>query len=265
MKGLLLLALTASLTAQDSRPGPRDLLKNARPLRMDEIASILTGTRAAIAGRTVRLAVAPDGPGPDILFGADGRLRVVRTTGGIEGGLMSSDGTSMRWHTTTEAIADYTGKPARRCDGAAIDGELVVRYLNENDSGWKATARAEKRGVDAVAPALVMLSPLPGMESGGLKVFGERRARALVAPWTPPPGAIQRDAVIGDPRPNADPLLGATPPRGSQTLWIDVESLRPIRWSASVPGGRTDALTFTYDLSPEPQIPAGVTPPDCVP
>src|SRR5690349_23879978 len=49
-------------------------------------------------------------------------------------------------------------------------------------------------------------------------------------------------------------------------IWIDVDSLRPIRWtaSASVPGERTYALTFTYDLSPEPQIPAGITPPSCV-
>jgi len=266
VKGTLLLALTATLTVQDLRTRSENLLKVARPLRVDEISRILTGVRAALAGRTVRIAVAPDGPGPDILFGVDGRPRIIRTTGGIEGGVMRSDGSSMRWHTTTETIADYTGKPARRCDGAALDGELVVEYLNENDSGWKATARAVI-GTAPVAPELVMLSPLPGIESGGMKTFGERKARALVAPWTPPPAAFHRDAVIGDPRPNAAPSLGATPVRGSQMLWIDVDSLRPIRWSASasVPGDRTYGLIFTYDLSPEPQIPAGITPPTCVP
>jgi len=264
MKGALFLALTATLAVQDARPRPEDLLIVARPLRVEEIARILTAVRTAIAGRTVRIAVAPDGPGPDILFGADGRPRIVRTTVGIEGGVMSSDGTSMRWHTTTEAISDYTGKPARRCDGAALDGEFVVQYLNENNSGWKVSARAVK-GIDAVAEPLVMLWPLPEIESGGLKPFGERRARALVAPWTPPPSAIQRDVVIGDPRPNAPPRLAETPARGSQMLWIDVHSLRPIRWSASAAGGPTNALTFTYDLSPEPQVPAGITPPTCVP
>jgi len=267
MKVALLLALTATLTAQDLRTRPEDLLKVARPLRVDEISWILTGVRAALAGQTVRIAVAPDGPGPDILFGVDGRPHIIRTTGGIEGGIMSSDGTSMRWHTTVEAITDYTGHPARSCDGAALDGEFAVEYRNENDSGWKATARAVK-GIPSVArEQLMMLSPLPEMESGGMKTFGERKARALVAPWTPPPAAFHRDAVVGDPRPNAAPSLGATASGGSQMLWIDVDSLRPIRWtaSASVPGERTYALTFTYDLSPEPQIPAGITPPSCVP
>jgi hypothetical protein len=104
------------------------------------------------------------------------------------------------------------------------------------------------------------------MESGAMKTFAERRARAIVAPWTPPPAAFHRDAVIGDPRPNAAPGLGATSARGSQTLWIDVDSLRPLRWSAvSLPGEPTTGRTFTYDTSPEPQIPAGIVPPVCVP
>jgi hypothetical protein len=264
MKAALLLALTVNLAGQDQSPRPQDLLTVARPLRMEEISRILTAVRTAIAGRTMRIAVAPDGPGPDILFGVDGRPRIVRMTGGIEGGVVTSDGGSLRRHTRIETIASYTGRPAHRCDGASLDGELVVEYGNENDTGWKATARAVK-GITPVARELVMLSPLPEMEGGGMKTFGERKARALVAPWTPPAGEIHSDAVIGDPRPNAAPRLGETPARGSQALWIDVDSLRPIRWSASAPGGPTHALTFTYDLSPEPQIPEGITPPTCVP
>lgn len=264
MKATLLLVLAVAMLWQSVGARPQDLLTAARPLTTTQIATVLAAVRASIGGRTVRVAVAPDGPGPDILFGSDGQPRVIRTSGGIEGGFVGGDGFSVRWHTTVEAITEYTGKPARRCDGAALDGELVVEYRNENDSGWKARARTSK-GLGLIVRELVMLSPLPEMESGGMKTFGERKALSLVAPWTPPPGTIHRDAVIGDPRPNAAPSLGATPRRASQTLWIDVESLRPLRWSASVPDGMTEALTFTYDLSPEPQIPAGVTPPTCVP
>jgi hypothetical protein len=264
MKTAALLVLTVTVAGQNGGPTAPQLLNTARPLRPDEIATVLAGVRAAIAGRTVRLAVAPDGPGPDIVVGADGRPRMVRTVGGITGGMISADGIQTTWQKTIEMIADYTSTPARRCDGTPLDGELVIEYRNENDSGWKAIARAAT-GLAAAARPLAMVSQLPRMESGGMKTFGDRRARAIVAPWTPPSGTIERDAVIGDPFPNAVPRLGATPLRASQTLWIDVDSLQPIRWSASAPGGPTDALTFTYDLSPEPKIPDGIAPPDCVP
>jgi hypothetical protein len=264
MKAAVLLVLTVTVAGQNRGPTPMQLLNTARPLRADEIGTVLAGVRAAIAGRTVRLAVAPDGPGPDILVGPDGRPRLVRAIGDIVGGIVGGDGVSTISRTRIEWITAYTGTAARRCDGSAVEGELVIEYRNENDSGWKAIARAAT-GLAAAARPLAMLSQLPGMESGGMKTFGERRARAIVAPWTPPSGTIERNAVIGDPLPNAVPRLGATSPRASQTLWIDVDSLQPIRWSASAPGGPTDALTFTYDVSPEPKIPDGIAPPDCVP
>ena len=259
MKGALLLALTATLAAQDVRPRPDDLLKVARPLRVDEISWILTGVRAALAGRAVHIAAAPDGPGPDILFGFDGRPHIVRTTGGIEGGIMSSNGVSMTWHTTVDAIDDYTGTPARGCDGTALDGELVVEYRSENHNGWRATARAAT-GVSPVSRPLVMLSPLPEMESGGMKTFGERKARALVAPWAAPrDDRAQPTVVFGDPFPN---VRGIPPPGAEQTqkLWIDVDSLLPLQWETPV-----DALAFLYDPTIAITRPDGITPPACVP
>jgi len=260
VKGLLLLALMVTLTAQDIRPRPEDLLKVARPLRVDEIAWVLTGVRAALAGRAVHIGAAPDGPGPDILFGVEGRPHIVRTTGGIEGGITSSNGVSMTWHTTVDAIDAYTGTPARACDGAALDGELVVRYRSENHNGWKATARAA-RGIPPVSRALVMLSPLPEMESGGMKTFGERKARALVAPWTPPrpDDRAQPSIVIGDPFPN---VHGIPPPRAEtvQKLWIDVDSLLPLEWETPV-----DGLAFHYDPTIAIAPPEGIVPPTCVP
>ena len=259
MKATLLLVLAIAMARQSGGPTPQDLLTAARPLTTTQIATVLTAVRSSIAGRTVRIAVAPDGPGPDILFGSDGRPRIVRTTGGIEGGIMSSNGVSMRWHTTVDAITDYTGKPARSCDGAALDGELVVEYRNENNSGWKARARAAT-GVATVSRPLVMLSPLPEMESGGMKTFGERKARALVAPWTPPRDErAQPTVVFGDPFPN---LRGNRPPRAKtvQTLWIDVDSLLPLHWETPV-----DALVFHYDPTIAITRPEGIAAPTCVP
>lgn len=171
MKATLLFVLAVAMSWQSTGPRPQDLLTAAPPLTTTQIVTVLAAVQASIAGRTVRVAVAPDGPGPDILFGVDGRPRIIRTTGGIESGFVGGDGFSMRWHTTVEAITEYTGRPASRCDGVALDGELVVEYRNENDSGWKARPRAMKSD-DFVARELVMLSPLPGMESGGMKTFG---------------------------------------------------------------------------------------------
>jgi hypothetical protein len=259
MKGVLLLALTLGVAGQDQSSRPQDLLQSDRPLRANEIATLMGAVRAAIAGKTVRLAYAPDGPGPDILFGPDGRRRIVRTVEGITGGLVGGDGAHTNWTTRVETIADYTGLPARRCDGTAMAGDLVIEYRNENDTRWKARARASTDR-EIAAPILDMLADAGRLDSGELQTFAGRRARAITTAWTPP-ASTGPDAVIGDPAPN----VATAPRRGVQTLWIDVESLRPLRWSVTLPGTPSYTMIFTYDMSPEPQIPSGVSRPDCVP
>ena len=89
-----------------------------------------------------------------------------------------------------------------------------------------------------------------------------RRARALVSPWVSPfePRA-QRPRIIGDPIPN---VRGDRAPSESlQSLWIDTESLLPLRWEVTRDGASTQSFGFTYeriDLQP----PAGVDAPACI-
>src|SRR3954447_5001333 len=107
MKAAVLLVLIVAVAGQNRSPRPQDLLNAARPLTADEIATVLAGVRAAIGGHTVRLAVAPDGRGPDILLRADGRPRLVRVIGGIVGGIIGGDGVRTISQTTIEWITAY--------------------------------------------------------------------------------------------------------------------------------------------------------------
>lgn len=240
----------------------KEVVKTDRPLLPAEIAIVLASAREAVAFRTVRLSFAPDGPGPDIVFGPGGSRRMLRTTSGTTGGIVNSDGSRATWQTMVETIVDYTGRPARTCDGTEGRGQLVVEYTNTNGAGWKARARSETDH-EIAAPILDMLSGALTVESGELRTFGDRRARAIVAAWPGSSGAPMRERVTGDPLPNvAGPPES---PRGSQTLWIDVETHLPIRWTVSVPGAPPYSLIFTYDTSPEPRIPDGLAAPDCVP
>jgi hypothetical protein len=79
-----------------------------------------------------------------------------------------------------------------------------------------------------------------------------------VSPFEP---RAQPPMIIGDPIPN---VRGDRAPIESlQSLWIDTESLLPLRWEVNRRGERTHGLDFTYvpiDLQP----PAGVQPPDCI-
>jgi len=96
-------------------------------------------------------------------------------------------------------------------------------------------------------------------EDPGQRGFvGSRLARALVAPWTPPPGHEEPPIVIGDPFPN----VRGNPRRRAQTqtLWIDVESLLPLQWETPV-----DALAFRYDPTIAITRPDEILPPACVP
>jgi hypothetical protein len=258
---VLLLVVVALAGPQPVRP--QDLVKAPRALQPNEVAAVLEGVRQAIAGQAARLAFAPDGSGPEVLFGPDGRRRLVRSMDGTQGGMVGSDGTRTTWHTTVETIADYTGRPALGCDSTRLDASLLVEYRNEDGKGWTAAARATTNH-EVLTPIFDMLDGTTTMESGELRTFGSRTARALVAPWTPPPGSVALDTTAGDPLPNATGRAPAAP-RAAQKLWIDVDSLRPLRWEVALAGAPSYALMFIYDSVPAPRIPDGVTPPACVP
>ena len=106
--------------------------------------------------------------------------------------------------------------------------------------------------------------------SGDRREIGARWARALVAPWTGPvdPNArvVEPAPLIGDPTPNVvgEPFEPG-PNDATQSLWIDIRTLRPLRWEVTKPDPARVIMAqrFIYesfDLRP----PAGIDAPKCI-
>ena len=248
----------------DSRSAA-NLLKAERPLRRDEIAVVLAAAREAISGRTCRLSYVPNGPGPEVLMGAAGRPRYLRTVSGYDygSGAVGGNGNGNRsqsersGHVEVITFIEYTGLTARKCDGTSLGDELVVEYQHKSvDDRWSATARTSTPH-EMLKPLFDMLTGGMLVESGDRRQFADRVGRSFVAPWTPP----------------ADALPAAPLPAGvRQSLWIDVDSLLPLRWSIAFPASLergTPALpdyglSFTYEASVDLRPPDGVPAPDCL-
>jgi hypothetical protein len=275
-----LIAMPA-LLAQTPNPSPPELLNIARPLTTTEIATVLDASRQALTAKTFRLSIAPRGQGPEVLMGPAGRPKIIRTTyrivggvvGGIVGGVVSGTpggatrSAETRWQEDFTNIVDYTGRPARRCDGSAEHGEMVIEYVHRSTThAWTATARtrsARDVGGPRIARMFEMLLDAAPLTSGVRRQIGDRWARALVSSWTPPRPDARSEAPLltGDPMPNVagDPM----PDDATQSLWIDTASLLPLRWEVSERGRLTYGIDITHesiDLRP----PAGVDAPECI-
>ena len=136
---------------------------------------------------------------------------------------------------------------ARRCNGTAAEGELVIEYRNENEQGWTAKART-RTTMEFAASVFDMLTGVVTVEDGAVNTIGDRQARAFVAPWKPPAGSQP-----GGPR----------VPNLTQSLWIDVETLLPLRWEVSAPTAPGYGVSFTYQAL-DIRAPDGVAAPQCV-
>jgi hypothetical protein len=268
-----LLAVVPALLAQPLNPSARELLDLARPLTTAEIAIVLDASREALTAKTFRLASVLGSQGPEVLMGPGGQPKIIRYRGGIIGGIVSgvapgksAGPTEARWHEDVITIIDYTGRLARDCDGSAEQGEIVIEYrFSSSTQVWRATARrrgVRDRGGPGIAPAFEMLGGAGSVTSGQRRQIGDRRARAFVSSWTPPPAPnSEAPTLTGDPMPNVagDPA----PKAATQSLWIDSASLFPLRWEVSNHGMTTHGFNISYesiDLRP----PAGVDAPACI-
>src|SRR5258706_5017231 len=83
-----------------------DFVNVPRTLTRDEVTRVLSAARATIAGKHGRLTSAADEaagrPGTEFAIGPNGRLQFLRWSGGIQGGSVSSDGTTTTW--TAEVV-----------------------------------------------------------------------------------------------------------------------------------------------------------------
>jgi hypothetical protein len=280
VKAGLLFAACLALFTQTPNPSPHDLVNASRPLTTTEVAAVFDATQRAIAGKTFRLPAVPGRGGAEFLMGSNGRPRIFRSSGGITGGMVggvvaacssppcptTAPPVHTEWHDVLTRLIEFTTKPAHRCDGAAEPGELVIEYEHSQSSNtWTASARAKMPpGLGlGYTPLFDVLRGVTRVTSGERRKIGERTARAFFAPWTPPPSSGGRVEITGDPFPNVPGIVSRLPREETQTLWIDAESLLPLRWEAIGRDGGNWELTFDYepiDLHP----PAGVNAPDCI-
>ena len=275
MKALALIVVVFSLFTQAETRSPRGLLSVVRPLTDPEIQTILAASRKALAAKTFRLAAVGGSQGPQVLMGRDGQPKMVRWAGEIIGGTVggvrpgdsaSSRPPDTRWRGEFIEIIDYTGRPARRCGESAQQGELVVEYRRDRPgSQWMARARrrdVRDFGGIGIAPIFTMLQGTGSIASGERRRIRGRLARAFISPWTPPPSRSSEPPLLtGDPIPN---VVGQPAPNEAvQSLWIDTESLLPLRWETSKRG----LFLHGYDFRYAPIVlrpPAGVDSPECI-
>ena len=260
------MATSPAASSQALNSSARDILNTDRPLQPAEIADVLAATRAAVAGKTFRLSYVPNGPGPEVMMGANGRPRFVRGISGYNysSGAVSADGNGNRTqsqqggHVDVFTFTEYTGRSARKCDGTALDDELVIEYEHKStDDRWTVKARTRTL-MEFAAPVFDILAGITAVESGNRRSFDDRMGRALIAPWTLPPGV----------QPG-----GPVPAGVSQSIWIDTVTLLPLRWSISMPAMPERnipaipdyGLSFTYDSSLELRPPDAILSTDCVP
>jgi hypothetical protein len=274
-----ILAVSAA-SAQGCGPSVRIMVNAPRPLTLAEDARVLRAVRAAIAGKRGRLISAADEAagraGMEFAVGPDGRLWFLRSSGRIMGGIVGSDGTGTTFTREYVTITHLSGRPARGCDGTPRPGQLIVTYRNEGD-GWFATARTQ---VYAASPTPLddFLAGNLHVDSGELQMIGDRPARVFVAPWTMAARTAEEAAKQGPEYRSDDggrtwtKPSPADTPQLAQSLWVDTESLLPVRWALTsvadperhVPPKPYNVLTVRYDKAINIQPPRGVTPPDCV-
>jgi hypothetical protein len=253
-----LLVLTTVMLLQAGTSSPAALLKLERPLTDTETETVVSGIHRALAGKTLRL-VDKFYREPEILMGRDGLPRLVRVKGQGESvaGITSETGT-MRVFNLPDVIVsvfEYSRVPARRCKGGPAATGMVIEYLlNLTTKVRHVTAREPEPRDAAVARPLEMLQKAVTLTTGERKLIDDRSARALVSPLP-----ISHAVVLtGDPAPNPADLVPI------QSLWIDTDSLLPLRWEVSRRQAIVDAIDFVYEQL-DLRRPAGFEVPQCIP
>ena len=249
-------ALMIVVAIQSPTLSPRQLATLARPLQPAEINAVLGASRAAIANKTFTLSYLGREDGLEILMRTDGWPRIVRGEGDLEGGIVAGTAggavTVTRWRDHFIDIVEYTGAAARGCDGATVPGELVITYEHRRSTNtWTAHAgtKGERAGVPVFNPVFDVLTGRAPAVSEETTVIEGRTERGFTAPFSAPPNTYGL----------TDPTLQA-----NQTLWIDVDSLLPVRWEVTAGGKVTDTRVLSYKpLGLRP--PDGVEPPRCIP
>ena len=256
--------LAAIFVATHVSAQPQDLLKLQRLLTAVEIDTVVGGIRQALAGRTLRLVqiVQKRGADSEILMGQAGMPHVIRLAyeciAVVNGECVASRVPPLSVPEQPErfvALIEHTGVLGRRCNGTLATGEMVIDYMqNLTTRKWTVTARERLSGEIAIARPLEMLKTAASLRSGENRFLGGRPVRAIVSTSSPREGV----SITGDPAPNAADFVPV------ESLWVDTDTLLPVRWEVAQRQAIVAATDFVYetlDLRP----PAGVETPRCIP
>jgi len=153
------------------------------------------------------------------------------------------------------SVFEYSRVPARRCDGAPPASGMVIEYLMNLTTKVRHVAAREPgpRDLERARP-LEMLRATATLTIGGSRLVGARNARALVSPMPLPDNVV----LTGDPAPNPAEFVPI------QSLWIDIDSLLPLRWEVFQRQAFLGATDFVYERL-DLQRPAGFAVPTCIP
>jgi hypothetical protein len=272
----VVLLSASTLTAQKHEFSVQNLINATRQLAPDEVARVLDAVRARMAGKRGRFTTSQDDAagrsGVEFVAGSNGHLLFLRSTGAIEGGIVGGDGTSTTWTREYTVITEFSGRPARACDGSVRPGELILQYYNDG-AGWIPSARSDDDR-RLPTPVFALLMGNLSVESGELTNIDGRSARAFTATRMLP-----EDMAYGPEYRSDDtgrPWTKVAPDERTQlrlSLWIDTRSLLPLLWEVrperdaqrGIASRPVTHVSVHFADSVHIRRPSGIKQPDCIP
>ena len=170
MRALALLVVLPGLLTQPGRLSPRDLLRLERRLTGQEIAMILSASREALAGKTFQLKPARN-TGPQVLMGRDGRPKIIRSAGAIEGGLVGpsrSDGgtpATRRWRRDYVKIVEYADQRDASLPSASAGAGLNTNVSVSSPRAPLASSTTIRTGNSPVRVTVPLHTAVPAFSS----------------------------------------------------------------------------------------------------
>jgi len=272
----LVLVASPSVVAQRSDTRAiRAWLADSAPLQPQQIAEVLQAAREEIAYRTLRLSFSPTRTtGPELLMDSDGRPKFVQTMSGVSGELASGGfATPSRQqpqpetHVDVVTLTDYTRQAARYCDGSLAPGELVIEYRNVGGD-WSVSARRSLGRLEQLAPIFDTLTGDVPLSDAGHATMAGRPARHLTSPWRPQDNLIEERLPGGGISQSGTIPREPVPPDATEHLWVDEQSMLPLRWSVTMtPPAATPldyGMFFVYDRSIDLRPWEDVQAPTCI-
>lgn len=273
--GALVLVASPLVVAQRSDTRAiRAWLADSAPLQRQQIAEVLQAAREAIAYRTLRLSSSPTSPGPELLMDSDGRPKFVQTMSGVSGELAWGgvappplQPPQPETHVDVVTLTHYTRQAARYCEGSFTPGELVVEYRSVR-GGWSVSARRSLERLEQLAPIFDTLTGDVPLSDAGHATISGRPARHLTSPWRPQDNQIEERLPGGGVSQSGTIPREPVPPDATQHLWVDEQSMLPLRWSvtmtppAAAPFGY--GMFFVYDRSIDLRPSEDVQAPTCI-